>query len=1001
MSWAVAKKRRMAGRYGAACLLCWLLCCGPLATPIMADETPLASPPADAAPQSMSAANPYMLEDSYQHQMELWRRRKLTDTVGVRLAIPGGSYSTAGGGFQVVPELAGRHGSILRWEAEDTWVEYLVEVPIAGLYQIELDYLALPGRNSSIQRMLRIDGAYPYVECKRLQFFRVWRESGPPLVDSLGDQYNRRPVEVRQWQTTYLEHPDCLTAEPLRFFLVKGPHRLRFESVREPMALAELRVVSPRRLESYAEYQERWHKAGARAAAGVSLRVQAEEMYQRSSPMIRRWQDRDPLTEPRAGRSIVLNSLDGGNWKEGGAWASWRVRVPRTGLYRLDFRFLQVYRPDFAAQRTLYIDGRVPFAEAMLLDFPYDAAGWQTMSAGGKEPYLFYLTAGEHVIKLQNRNGAVGPIMDRVTSVIKEMSRLNLDVLQVTGPVTTDSYRDWRLVEQIPNMGRRLRNMVAELDGCVATLRSIAGRYPQSAAELEQVREQLRSIAREPDSMPRRLTQYRDSQARLGGWIINLMYQGLSLDYLQLVGPKTPLPRARAGMIARVRQIASDLWHSFFRDYTLVGSFSGGRVKAARTLRVWVAYPRDYARIIKELADEDFTPRTGIRIKINILPVGNLSALLLATNAGRAPDVCLGTPTYVPVEYAIRHGGCDLSQFSDFEEVKRRFRPGALTPLTYLNGVWALPENQDFWLLFYRKDILAGLGLKVPETWDEVLAMIPRLQQQGMNFWYPEAAIYGNEYTPFLFQSGGDFYTPDCRRSALNTPAALNGFKLWTQFYTDYNIPKKADFYNRFRTGEMPIGVANYGMYSLLSVGAPELAGWWQVAPLPGLRRTDARGAAYIDRSMGGYANVATMFASTKDKEAGWEFLKWWTSAEIQVRFGLTLESVVGVEARWNSANQDAIRMLPWPKRDLDAIIEQWRWFKNPPVVIGGYITGRHVYNAWNQVVVVEKDGEGETILPREALEDAVRYIDLELARKQLEFPEQARMAGGTGGAGR
>jgi hypothetical protein len=57
----------------------------------------------------------------------------------------------------------------------------------------------------------------------------------------------------------------------------------------------------------------------------------------------------------------------------------------------------------------------------------------------------------------------------------------------------------------------------------------------------------------------------------------------------------------------------------------------------------------------------------------------------------------------------------------------------------------------------------------------------------------------------------------------------------------------------------------------------------------------------------------------------------------------------------------------------------QWRWFKEQPVVLGGYFTGRHITNAWNRVVL-------QGINPREALELAVKDIDRELSKKQEEF---------------
>lgn len=975
------------------------------------------SPVGAAAPTGNTAAATSTLEESYQRLWTGWESRGIRDAAGALVAVEGGNYTAASApGLLVEPSLAGRRGRILNWAAEEGWVEYDISVPQEGLYQIELDYLALPGRGSSIQRALRIDGEYQYNELKRLEFPRLWREAGRPLKDSLGDEYNPRSVEATRWQTVFLTHPDGLAAEPLRVHLTRGRHRLRFEAIREPMAIARLRVRSPLRPPSYADVARAYAANGYADVRDASVKVQAEDSYERSSPTIRREQDREPLTEPHAGKNIVLNILGGETWRQGGSWASWRVKVPKTGLYRLDIRYQQSYLPDFAAGRSLFIDGKLPFAEAAFVEFPYNPNGWQVLSVGGEKPYRFHLTAGMHTITLQVCSAQVGPVIDRVRGLAVDMAFLIQRVLQITGPATDDPedpYREWELTKQLPDLKPSLERMIRELDDCILNLRRMVGRKqdPQSAAQLAQVRDQLRDLARDPDSLPRRLTQYRDNQAKLGAWVLNLMQQGLALDYLALMPPGAPQPRGAASVVRRIWQSVRDLFGSFTRDYTQIGTFhSQGQARKEKRLKVWVAYPRDYARILKELADEDFTPRTGIRLDVNVIPSTNVfSALILSYNAGRAPDVCVGLWSPHPVEFAMRNAGVDLTRLKGYDEVKERFLPGSLVPLSYGGGVWALPESQDFWMLFYRKDILNRLGLKVPDTWEEVFALIPRLQMRGMDFYYPYPTSWNEnrEFTPFLYQNGGSFYTEDGLRSGLNSPQALKAFKIWTQLYTDYNTPIQADFFSRFRTGEMPIGIDDYYMYSRLAVAAPELTGWWQMAPLPGMVKPDGKGGVQqdangrplIDRSMGGYAFTCMMFRTTRDKEAAWEFMKWWTSTDVQIRFGTKLEGIVGVEARWNSANVEALKGLPWAKRDIDAIIEQWNWFRERPVVVGGYITQRYVYNAWNQVVysVLYSSGKGTYIPPREALEDAVRHIDRELLRKQREFfpPPPGRRAGG------
>jgi ABC-type glycerol-3-phosphate transport system substrate-binding protein len=351
--------------------------------------------------------------------------------------------------------------------------------------------------------------------------------------------------------------------------------------------------------------------------------------------------------------------------------------------------------------------------------------------------------------------------------------------------------------------------------------------------------------------------------------------------------------------------------------------------------------------------------------------------------------VATGVDPNLPVEFALRNAAVDLSQFPEFKAVERRFQKGALVPFQWRGGTYAIPENSDFNMLFYRKDILDALGLKPPQTWDEVYAMIPELHRHGLDFFYPAP---GNELTgpsnlasvksttdpgfsAFLFQHGGKYYTEDGLRSALGTEQALQAFQRWTGLYTSYKLSRNANFFNRFRTGEMPVGVANYLMYMQLSTAAPELTGWWAMAPMPGVRRPDGT----IDRSNSATAQTAMIFKQSQKQQEAWQFLNWWTATETQVRFAVELEALMGVEARWPTANVEALRQLPWPQQDIEAVMEQWAHLEQVPVVPGGYLTARHVVNAWNKVVL-----SGTPV--REALEDAVKDIDRELRKKQEEF---------------
>src|SRR5207247_8393655 len=126
---------------------------------------------------------------------------------------------------------------------------------------------------------------------------------------------------------------------------------------------------------------------------------------------------------------------------------------------------------------------------------------------------------------------------------------------------------------------------------------------------------------------------------------------------------------------------------------------------------------------------------------------------------------------------------------------------------------------------------------------------------------------------------GSKYSTPYGLNAALSPPPAPAAFKEWTGLDTNYKIPLQADFFNRMRTGEMPVGVANYWTYVLLSTAAPELTGRWAMGPMPGRLRSDGT----IDRTTGGAGQAAVIFRSSQQQAASWEFTKWWLDADTQV----------------------------------------------------------------------------------------------------------------------
>lgn len=276
--------------------------------------------------------------------------------------------------------------------------------------------------------------------------------------------------------------------------------------------------------------------------------------------------------------------------------------------------------------------------------------------------------------------------------------------------------------------------------------------------------------------------------------------------------------------------------------------------------------------------------------------------------------------------------------------------------------------------MFYRKDILAEIGLEVPETWDEVKVAMTVLAKNQMQF-----GMSPNEqlFASLLFQKGGSYYNESGTASALDTDVAVDVFKSFCNYYTDYKLDRELSCQERFRTGECPIIIDDYTSYNNFAVSAPDIAGLWSFTRIPGTLQEDGS----VDRTVACTGLASMIMADTEYAEESWEFIKWWTSADIQTLYGREMEALMGSSARVPTANYEAFTNMSWPVSDFNALKESMQCVEGIPQVPGGYYTWRNVNNAFYSVVT-----NTDTSSPREELMDKVIYIDAEIRYKMEEL---------------
>ncbi|PKK87727.1 MAG: hypothetical protein CVV63_00135 [Tenericutes bacterium HGW-Tenericutes-8] len=395
-------------------------------------------------------------------------------------------------------------------------------------------------------------------------------------------------------------------------------------------------------------------------------------------------------------------------------------------------------------------------------------------------------------------------------------------------------------------------------------------------------------------------------------------------------------------------------------------------------MEVWVNRSRQYVNLMQQMIDSDFTTETGIKVKISIM--ASEDKLILSTSSGANPDIAMGVAGWRPYDFAIRDAAYDLSEFDDFREISDRFYDGAFTQLIYQDGVYGLPETQNFNLLFYRRDIINALGLDIPDTWQDVVDLLPELQRFGMNFYSQlsgTSSFKGFVTTmPFIQQFGGSVYDDDVLASSLDDPNTIEAIKFMTDLYNIYSLPLEVgSFFNQFRYGNIPMGIGDFGMYIQLLNAAPEIAGLWDISLLPGVENDEG----IVDRTYDGSSTSAMLFSNSDKKEESWEFLKWWSETETQVAYSENLINALGSEYMWNTSNYRAFEQLSWNTQHKEVFMEQWQWVFDTAKTPASYMLEREISNIWNKVVY-----DGENV--RTAIEDSSIIIDKEITRKMLEF---------------
>lgn len=889
------------------------------------------------------------------------------------------------------------------YTGEQDLLEFEFNVEKTGYYAVSLDYYPVEGKSSEIQRAFFIDGQLPYEELSLIELNRIWvtdvqdtyTDKNGVLVkawetDNQGFQVKPEAIEAPEWVNSYLYDSNGYITSPLEVYLEAGTHTLSVMSLKEPMLLHEITFKNPSEVDDYATTKAAWNAAGAAATSGQMVRIEGENATKMSSQMLYPRQDQSsPAVYPSSPKLLLNNTIGGTSWQDAGQWIEWDFDVAESGYYNIAAYCKQNFVRGIDVCRKIYIDDEVPFSEMNDYGFSYEQ-NWrkEVIADDDGNAYDFYLEAGHHTIKMEVVLGDMAGIISQVQETVQLLNSIYRQVIYITG-VSPDIYRDYQIEASLPSLLGELEEAKAGIDSTLSALRETAGNNSDKLTVLVTMSDQLEELIKDEERFTEVISSYKVNVRACGNWITQVLPQPLQIDRLMIYSADSEPEIESAGWFSRASYEMKRLFYSFIIDYNQIGNVIEDTDDSV-TLTLWIGTGRDQANVIKALIDENFTNETGVNVNVQLV---DMNTLLRATLAGEGPDVAiqvantngiagavLNTGNDTPVNYGLRNAVLDLTQFDDFNDVTTRFSESALVPFTFNGATYALPDTQTFPMMFYRKDILAEIGLDVPTTWDEVKVAMTVLAKNQMEFgMLPTEQIFAM----LLFQNGGEYYTENGDASMLDSDIAVNTFKEYCEFYTDYKLDKATSVEERFRTGECPIIISDYTTYNNLQVSAPDIAGLWDFTVVPGVENEDGT----INHTTGSAGLADIIMANTEHPQESWEFLKWWTSTQTQTLYGREMESLMGASARVATANLDALANLSWPIKDYEELMQQFDQVQGIPQVPGGYYTWRNVNNAFYSVTTdASSTGRTYVATPREELMDNVLYINAEIDYKREEF---------------
>ncbi|WP_418542952.1 extracellular solute-binding protein [Ruminococcus sp.] len=843
---------------------------------------------------------------------------------------------------------------VMQWANQEGSVSWTVNIPETGVYNIKMIYEALESNTNDVEFSLLIDGESPYATASRITLSKRWINESEIKQDSRQNDIRPGQISTPCWQETPLEDIDGLFNEPLEFYMEAGEHTITFESEKAEFAVKSFTFYQYEAPAAYTAPSD----SDLTQAQGQKITLEGETAAYKSSRTLYPTADKSSyLTSSANGSSPTktrYNTIGSGSWTQSTQTVTWEFNVDKAGYYKIGIRGRQDQMRGMYSNRRLYVNGEVPCLEANQIKFYYDT-DWSitTPKSENGDDLYFYLQAGTNTISLEAVPGEIGEIMGDLDELVYNINSYYRQIRQITGP-DPDEYNNYMIDTAIPSIVPDFKEYAKTLRDKKAEIEKLSGSGGTEAETLEKMAIVLDKCIKKPDLIPEMMSQIKDNITSVSSFVNQYREQPLEVDMIEVATSDQDFTSCDKSFFGSLGFGFKGFIGSFFEDYNALSD------EDESAMECWVMLGRDNAEALQQLISSEYNPTAKTKINLKLVQGG----IVEATFAGKGPDLALFMGGDFPIQLAARGVLTDLTTFSDFDEVKSRFADDATVLYQYNGGTYGLPCDQTFPMLFYRSDILSEYGIDPAtdlNTWDGLLNCLPTLQRN-----YLEVGLIlpvmtstggttqvsaitepGNTFAMLLLQQGLNYYNEEQTKTTFDTQEAVNAFDTWTKFYTIYSFQQTYDAFTRFRTGDMPVVIQNYTFYNQLSVAAPEIKGCWGFQPVPGTVQEDGT----INHAANSNGSGAIIFTKAADQEGAWDFIKWFTSTDAQVKYGNNIESILGTMGRYATANEEALQQLSWTTSEVNLLLDQLNSQVEIPIIPASYGVTRNVMNAFRAVV--------------------------------------------------